>query len=362
MYCKLNLTMRNLGTNELLDLYFNISPNKFSQKWAEKLHVDFLDNDVSWIQKDFLNHSWDYNLTPNSKTKEWLCKELNWHIEYLDNIFASMDGFYYTINMHFDHNTVDQPQLNEIHRHFELLSLDVENKDLNTTWMKQYLPDQKRDAIFNSIWQLNLLCHQIEGRLIPVDKSDKYESWGEKFYPRSGLVVCIRPEAKCLLDIHDGDYDEFKMEDREFGDVVLHYPQTGKPILQTYTSNDTNIPMDQLSPNKFLSGEFDVAFNTYPHVDWEDYKQWCTTNNVDINDKSNALGHCVLAKMDKTNFGDKAVVDIHDEIQPYSDLYTITLLNEDSDTIASKTYEQSWIDQYQESFQKKYGFSRNLFE
>ena len=245
------------------------------------------------IQKDFLNLV-DYNLT-DPKTKEWLCKELNWHIEYLDNIFASMNGFDYKINMHFDHNTVDQPQLNEIHRHFELLSLDVENKDLNTTWMKQYLPDQKRDAIYNSIWHLNLLCHQIEGRLTPVDKSDKYESWGEKFYPRSGLVVCIRPEAKCLLDIHDGDYDEFKMEDRVFGDVVLHYPQTGKPILQTYTSNDTNIPMDQLSPNKFLSGEFDVVFNSYPHVDWEDYKQWCTTNNVDINDNK-CIGTLCVSK------------------------------------------------------------------
>ena len=77
MYCKLNLTMRNLGTNELLDLYFNIAPNKFSQKWAEKLHVDFLDNDVSWIQKDFLNHSWDYNLTPNSKASNELINSMS---------------------------------------------------------------------------------------------------------------------------------------------------------------------------------------------------------------------------------------------------------------------------------------------
>jgi len=151
------------------------------------------------------------------------------------------------------------------------------------------------------------------------------------------------------------------MEDREFGDVVLHYPQTGKTILQTYTSNDSNIPMDQLSPNKFLSGEFDVVFNSYPHVDWEKYKEWCTTNNVDIDDKTNALGHCVLAKMDKSNFDDAAVVDIHDMIQPYSDLYKITLIDENTDTIASKIFGQSWIDQYQESFQKKYGFSRNLF-
>ena len=57
MYSKLNLTMRNLATDELLELYFNIQPNKFVQKWAEKLHVDFLNNNDSWIQKDFINHN-----------------------------------------------------------------------------------------------------------------------------------------------------------------------------------------------------------------------------------------------------------------------------------------------------------------
>jgi len=348
MYKQLKLTLRNLDNDDKLYLKFNINQTKIAQKWAYSLHTDYLVKDT-WLRKDYVLHGWDFSNHTHSRNKHWLCKELNWHINYLDDIFVSKNINYH-IGMHFNGDTVDQNQLNEIHRHFETI-LEHNDVKMSETKIWKYLSEADRFSVL----QLNTLCHETESRLM----IDRMNSNGDNS-PHSAMIVCIYPGIKRPLVLEDGDYDEFRLENLTFGSIRMHFPQTGKQPHEAFMHGDEIVPGHELEPIKFLSGEFDLNFaKTY--INWDNFIEWCHQKGINTNDKRMALGYCILANIDKTDFGDKTDNQIHDIIMNYNDLFCITLIDHKDNVVATKEYTEPWYEQYSNIFLEKYGIKRDLF-
>ena len=265
---------------------YKIRDTDLAQSWARALHEDYLVDEDVMMAKTFCLHGWGDS---NVRTKAWLCDELTWHIarvnEYLDD-----NGIDYRVNMQFHADTVDQTQLNTIHRHFELLKArdDWATADGAYKW---------------SVNQFNHMCHELEGHLYREATPE----------PNTGtMIVCLYPNKKHKLT--ESQLSEFRMENYKPGDVRLHYAQTGRQYIESYLAGDTALPVEEIQPLSYLTGEFDMMFHSID-VDWQGFRDWLTANNVDINDPNNALGYATVATCDPP-----------DDIFEYNDISFIGLV------------------------------------
>ena len=301
---------------------YTIKNNHLGQAWASALHRDYLDNPNIRMEKSFCLHGWSET---NTKDKTWLCNELNWHIDRVEEYFEA-NNIDYAVDMLFDPDTVNQDQLNDIHRHFEVIQGHYhEPSDIWKT---------STEAFRFSVNQFNHFCHELEGCL-----------YREKSSNRTGsMIVCLYPNVK--HDITLEQLESFELKDYRIGDVRLHYPQTGKQFIEAYLSGDTNVPADEIQPIRYVSGEFDLVFHDSV-VDWNGFETWLEERGVDRNDPTNALGYAIVA-----------TGTIPDNILDYNNITEIKLyhiLNDEPEVqLAGKQFNETWEDQY-------YGDRRRLY-
>jgi len=337
-YKKLKVTLRKTTDKTYVrDLLFDIRDNSLSQKWAKALHEDYLDKrKYPNIEKQFMLHGWPYlSETSNQRQVEFMCEELNFHIHVV-NEYARKKGIPYKIDMHFDEATLTQEQLNEIHHHFEVLIGQIWN-------VSNYYPmfDEYHQWSINNF---NWLCHEIESQLRGLKAYNDDRS-------SSSIVVCMDPIIRHDMSESEGDYDFFQMEDLIFGQVRMHYAQTGKTHREAYHDNDEDIYDSNISGIRYISGEFDVHLNI-PHPshssekDWASFRQWLRSKDVDLNDKTLALGWCVLADFDRYTWGDKTDLEIMQELWQCDDLVCIELHDHTGMPLVSKKWTYTWQDRY----------------
>jgi len=334
MYEKLKVVLRNTQNNNTKDLFFNIREHHVAQNWATALITDYINTDAI-LEKQFMMHGWIFDENnPNARTVDFMCRELNFHINRI-NDYCQRKKINYFINMSFDSNTVDQEQLNEIHHHFEILIGQIWN-------VSSYYNMFDQDHQF-SVNNLNWLCHEIESKLRGIYAFNEKRS-------SSSIVVCMKPIVRYDLIESNGDYDYFEMKDLEFGQVRMHYAQTGKTHWEAYYDSDEDIYDSNISGIRYLSGEFDINLKNKIKSDqelllqWEDFKDWITQKGLDVNDKTLSLGFAVLADMDKTGMPESEF-EIMQELWKYDDILSIGVLDTQGN-IFEKSWEYTWQDWY----------------
>lgn len=340
-FTKLKVTLRNTTDNSYVrDLYFDIRDTGIAQKWANALYTDYLTSRTQHaIEKQFMLHGWVYPNTSNTRTVPFMCEELNFHIAAV-NEYAANNNIDYFIDMHFDPDTLTQDQLNDIHHHFEILIGQIWN-------VSNYYP-MFDEAHQWSINNFNWLCHEIESQLRGVKAAADDRS-------SSSVVVCMNPIVRHEMSLEEGDWDHFEMRDLEFGQVRMHYAQTGKTHREAFHDNDDTIYDSNISGIRYISGEFDVHLNIKPSsgradTDWYAFREWLIEKGADLNDKSLALGWCVFADLDRSNWGDKTDFEIMQELWGCDDLLAIQLTDVDGNS-TTKQWSYTWQDSY---FQKKH--------
>lgn len=333
MYKKLKVVLRNTQTNDTFDLMFDIKSHSVAQKWANALHNDYLTTDAV-LEKQFMLHGWPYQNSSNARTVEFMCSELNFHINKI-NSYCQQNSMNYFIDMNFDHNTVDQDQLNKIHHHFEILIGQI--WDVSTYYEKFDLPHQF------SVNNLNWLCHEIESALRGIDAYNNNRS-------SSSIVMCMKPIVRYDMIEQEGDYDYFEMKDLEFGQIRMHYAQTGKTHREAFHDNDEDIYDSNISGIRYISGEFDINLKIESRPDqvvkqtWLDFADWLTLKGVDINDKTLSLGFCVLADLNRENLPEENF-EIMKKLWQYDDVLSIGLIDT-QDVEVIRHWEYTWNDWY----------------
>ena len=333
MYKKLQITFRNTDDETTKNVVWDIRDIPLAQKWASALQKDYLDTDAR-IEKQFMLHGWVYPKTKIERTIPFMCEELNFHIERV-NQYCKKNKIDYNIDLHFDAKTVDQDQLNKIHHHFEIL--------IGQIWNVSEYWDQFDKSHQFSVNNFNWLCHEIESQLRGLEAYEDNKS-------SSSVVICMEPIVRHDLIEADGDYDHFEMIHQPFGAIRMHYAQTGKTHREAWHDEDEDIYNSNISGIRYLSGEFDVNFNHgHPGENWDEFKKWCMEKQIDIKDKTLSLGWCFLGDLNRraSDLPDDNIEAML-ELWNYDDICGIALYDENNMQLAEKSCNYNWLDWYTE--------------
>ena len=327
MYKQLQITFRNTEDATTKNIVWDIRDFNPVQKWAKALQTDYLETDAK-IEKQFMLHGWVYQDLMNVQFR---VKNLT----YIDkvNTYCKKYDIDYNIDLHFDPATVDQDILNKIHHHFEIL--------IGQTWNKSEIYEKFDLPHQFSVNNFNWLCHEIESQLRGLKAYEMNRS-------SSSVVICMKPIVRHDLVLENGDYDNFEMKDLEFGQIRMHYSQTGKTHREAWHDEDEDIYNSNISGIRYLSGEFDIHLNSgHEGEDWNNYKKWCVERQIDLNDKTLSLGWCVFGDINRSA-SQLSEDDMQAmlELWKYDDIFSIKLFDENGIQLAGRSWDYSWLDWY----------------
>jgi len=343
MYKKLVVTFRNSKDSSSKNVVWDIREHALAQKWAQALQNDYLESDAK-LEKQFMLHGWVYPKTNNERTIPFMCEELNFHIDKV-NKYCKQHDIDYNIDLHFDPDALDQDILNKIHHHFEIL--------IGQTWNKSEIYEKFDLPHQFSVNNFNWLCHEIESQQRGLKAYETNKS-------SSSVVICMKPIIRHDMKLEDGDYDYFEMKNQKFGQIRMHYAQTGKTHREAWHDEDEDIFDSNISGIRYLSGEFDINFNSNNDEDWDSFRNWCIEKQIDVNDKTLSLGWCIFGDIDREESGlaqDNMLA--MEELWKYDDIYSIILLDENNKELAKKSWDYSWLDWYNERKAQLLNTTRN---
>lgn len=350
----LTISYRNpLNKSKIINIPVEVFDNELAKDWIIALK-ELL------ICKNYVEKQYSFIGFPKSqRSVEFLCNELNRHIytinkselNYLIEDWFSPDTIRYDdtypvgkgkIGLRPKHNI-----LNRLHNHFEILqgtvekpSLYYKNADINTKY---------------AIRCLNLLCHELEGRI----SSDR-KTIVEPYWTRPSQITTFQKAKRYNLKTEHRKLFVQNGYDRRFGWIYMHWCQIGKTLYEVY--RDENAPVltesvcSAITHLKYYSGEFDIEFGrdiTYNEHIWHkneinDFHLWLRKNNFDPNDLSLSLGYLPVGRLRFEDvFSNNTVDYIWNKMSDYQDIYQISL-----DDITS-VYDYTWTDPDYEEHQKR---------
>ncbi|MBY0518590.1 MAG: hypothetical protein K2P81_16895 [Bacteriovoracaceae bacterium] len=329
---KIELTLRNLLNKEQkLTLSMDVFENSISQRWIQELEKALIRKDR--VVKDYSFLGW-----PNThRNIEFLCNELNREIETINEFSNSgkwnkpyniLDKFTKETILNSD-NQLNQETMNILHHHFALLFGQV--------WNPSYYMMNSPRHIQDSIGRLNLRCHEIENYV------GQQETMRKHGYDAVAPGIIFSLEDCPRHDLLDQDYELFEYR-QFFGAVSLHYCQVGKRYDEAFEDRDQVASSEEICGLRYYSGEF----NIYWGLSHDDYysqrlkaiKDWIASIGKDPNDKKLSLGFIHLGEFNRQkNFGNASLKEIHDLISAHADIYSVKIIDQKSETIASHCYD-----------------------
>jgi len=327
----MNLELVFRDTNNVHSDYtleYKLRDTRLAQSWYNMLVENFFNSQFP-IEKTYCLKGWqqswdsDYN-----RNLEFLCEELNKHIDVINNDMPNKGYDYIDLNFTVEGLKNKESQhllLNKIHHHFELLIGQIWNP---SKWYSLAEP-----ATTFSIRMLNNYCHEIEAALEVLEYSqlphlsiglNGVNDQGEHFF------------EKKRHDITAKEYRDFSASGPA-GAITLYYAQLGKHHKEAYQDNDSDIDADNISGIRYATGEMLIHFVELQDFRLNtDYKRWLLRNGFDRKDRSLALDHGIVADP----IGD---IDIN-ELVKRNDLYKIRAL-EQGEVVHEVEYNYTWEDQ-----------------
>lgn len=290
------LTLQNpLDESDTLDIKYNVMDTTIGNQWFEHC-VNNVKNEPR-IEKNFCWLGWK---DPN-RDVPFLAKRLDQCVDtinqFADNNVEIWDG--YRIDKNWD-DIVSDDALNQLHHHFELL--------MGQVWdPAQYMRKASPEAAY-AIRQLNNLVHELQSRRFAETHPE---------YVGVTIVSYLNPVRELFADEY---YDSFSLN-RDFGDIFLHYAQTGKTPIEAFEDNDDYIFNNNINALRYMSGEFNICWFDSVSVEHikstkEKLRQWLFERDVvmqeqddfcyyvDHNGDKQGIGWLTVAKIEhdfKTN-------------------------------------------------------------
>lgn len=272
-YKSLEITFSNeFNINDELILNWDLVPSMSSVLWQRKLISTLSNQD----QKIF---TWLGGFPDSYRDREHLKKCLNKSIDYINQKTS------YKIEKYFE--SYNQEVMNYFHHHFEIMTGQV--------WklpdFYKSLDDNQRKAVS----ALNYYIHQIELLERILELPDEYRYLG------TSSVMVDFPDAHSM-PLPEFCYADFSLNS-DFGDIVLHYAQTGKTWLEVFLDEDEEIDVHSIQPLQILTGEFDIFFGKTPFDDNFKNKllKMIEKKGGDPSHSKNAIGFNVVAKLQNMN-------------------------------------------------------------
>ena len=347
---EVKVTLRNpLDKQDYLDYWIVPNDTQLAKDWISALKKLLAGGNL--LEKNFCF----LGFPKTARTLEYLCEELNQHIETINRFDFTQHGLAnYVIEEWFHPNVVRfgpeypieqtnnsdaihsqsiklglHPKheiLNKLHNHFEHLQGTVSG-----------LSEYYRVADYATkyaIRQLNNLCHEIESLILSQRKDRVQPEWVRP----SQITTFLHAERYDLTDEHRQGFLT-NGYDREFGHAYMHWTQIGKTLIEVFRDEDApdldEATCEAITHLQYYSGEFDVewAKDVVRNKDcpWHDEEQlefenWLLKHGYDPRDPQLSLGYLHIGQVDlERSFKTTNMNEIWEMLGKHLDIYKITL-------------------------------------
>jgi hypothetical protein len=311
-----------------LDLTIRVQDHQLAQDW----HLALYRIVRAGLPLD--KHYCFLGLPLGSRDLVFLCDLLNDHIhqinasplDYRIEEYFCPDALLYSLTQY----QFEQPQhikqgiLNRLHQHFEVLQGTVESP---SAWAAA-----ASAQVQNSIAHLNLLCHELENRLLADIK------WArDPYWMRPSQIVQFAGAPRLPLKPSHREGFALNGYDRVFGGVYMHWCQIGKTYYEVFRDEGAPVLTDAvctaITDLRYYSGEFDIEWgrdivrggaNQWHDQEMDQYYQWLTDNGLNTSDPQLSLGYLPLAQVDLiSSFGTGEPEAIWHLLSEYSNIIQI---------------------------------------
>ena len=324
------LTLQNpLDDSDTLDIKFNVMNTDIGNDWFDHASTALQNNPR--LEKNFCWLGWP---DPN-RTVEFLAKRLDACVdginEFADNNVEVWEG--YRIDKNWDDIT-SEDALNQLHHHFEIL--------MGQVWDVAKYMITADDATSYNIRQLNNLVHELASRKVATTNR--------------GMTIgsYLNPVRELFKESY---YDNFSLQ-RDFGDVFLHYAQTGKTPIEAFEDNDDYVFNNNINALRYMSGEFNIwwcgSMSEIENINRKtELKKWLQARDVvleehedfcyyvDHEGNKQGIGWLVVAKIEHDFQTD---AELADEISKRLNIYKMACYEND-EMISSYTWDYKWTDE-----------------
>jgi len=248
------MTLQNpLDESDLLEIEYEVLDTTIGNQWFDHCIMNL--NKRQRVEKNFCWLGWP----DQNRTVEFLAERLERCVDTI-NEFADTNNPHwngYRIEKSWEDITSDDA-LNQLHHHFEIL--------MGQVWDVAIYMRSADPKTSYAIRQLNNLVHELQAR---------------KYANKSGMTVVsyLDPIREEFDEQH---YDSFSIN-RNFGDIFLHYAQTGKTPIEAFEDNDDYVFNNNINALRYMSGEFNIWWNA-------------STSESDVNSTKEKLGAWLNAR------------------------------------------------------------------
>jgi hypothetical protein len=324
------LTLQNpLDDSDTLDIKYNVMNTTIGNQWFQHC-VDNVKSEPR-LEKNFCWLGWP---DPN-RDVEYLAAKLNECVDTI-NEFADSNKDLWS-NYRIDKNWTDitsDDALNQLHHHFEIL--------MGQVWdVAIYMKSASPIAAY-SIRQLNNLVHELASRKTATPGT-------------GGMTVMsyLNPVRELFEDEY---YDSFSLN-RNFGDIFLHYAQTGKTPIEAFEDNDDYIFNNNINALRYMSGEFNIWWNSSTSANKvneikEKLRKWLFDRNVVLQEHENfcyyqdpdgnkqGIGWLTVAKIENQYATDAELIE---QITSRLNVYKLSCYEND-EKISEVVWNYKWTD------------------
>lgn len=258
------ITLQNpLDETDLMDMKFVINNNDISNEWFNQVIICL--NSNLRLEKNFC---W-LGLPDPVRDVNFLRQKLEDCVDKINDFAIKNPDWGYYIHREWN-DAASHEALNILHHHFEIL--------MGQVWdVSQYMKTADDDTKYQ-IRQLNNLVHELQSR------SDASLDGG-------GMTVASYLNV-VRKEFEDSYYDSFELN-RDFGDIFLHYSQTGKTPIEAFTDEDDHVFDNNINALRYLSGEYNIWWG--PSMDQQEIDRTKTELRAWLNSRG-------LIKEESTNF------------------------------------------------------------
>jgi len=230
---RIKLTLQNPNdNNDFLDLEFIVKNTNLGNQWFNKCIEDV--KSEKRLEKNYCWLGWP----DETRTVEFLSYKLQNCVDtinnFADNNIELWEG--YRIDETWNDISSDDA-LNLLHHHFEMLMGQVWN-------VAKYMKTANPETCY-AIRQLNNLVHELASR---------------KTASGAGMTIVsyLCPDRELFDNEH---YESFSLK-RNFGDIFLHYAQTGKTPIEAFEDDDDYVFNNNINALRYISGEFNIWWSS----------------------------------------------------------------------------------------------------
>lgn len=299
-----------------IEVKWEVEDNPLGLEWFYALKANFIGPDAMCplhpLEKSHCLNGWVKTLggtnNPGLRDIPTLCDELNWAVKVINEFYK--DKGYPHIDLLFTPEGVTNEDthrdlLNQLHHHFELL--------IGQVWdVSDWFRMANNETIY-AIRVLNNNCHQIENivnqaknaqrGLSSFDRSTLHQSIMLSFNGINWLVPDKEKKVYKRYSVTNAAYDYWSPS-YEWGHLYAYYCQLGKRHEEVFYDGDEHIDHKNISGIRYFTGEATMNMSTMfapdsrlPSSYKPEFVKWLVDNGFDPNDKAQAYGHGVVARI-----------------------------------------------------------------